>query len=311
MTAELACPSFWSEPRDPWAWQRALRRVAERGHVGDPWPAWEGTLRDLLTRRAVPGLYGLKARPAPGVWLGTGLLVAAESGWVVAPDAAGLVHADRAAFQEDLARWLVERSPWVRLAVSRLGAGAWRLPRGVAPLLASRAMRVGDDLEVPAGVLTEELPATLTGVGVTLRLTDDARTLAALHAPLYLLYAIGWLDVQGRPTLPADLQRSLLPESPAALLRRVSQEEADAGGYAPLERVARRLWSLVHAEPAPRELGAWIDQVFGLAIERGTIEIQAWAPGQPRHGRGLHGDRDKKLVRWTVHDDFVLIGGPR
>jgi hypothetical protein len=39
--------------------------------------------------------------------------------------------------------------------------------------------------------------------------------------------------------------------------------------------------------------------------------VHEWAPGQPRHGRGLFGDRDRKLVRWTVHDDFVPSGGPR
>lgn len=311
MTIHLARPSFWTEPRDPWAWQRALRRVAELGHIEDPWPAWEGALRDLLPRRAVPGLYGLKTSPAPGVWLGAGLLVAVEGGWTLAPDAVPLAETDREAFQVELARWLVERSPWVRLALSRLAAGSWRLSRGVAPLLASRALRVGDDLEAPPGTLGDELPATLTGVGMALRPPDDARALAPLHAPLYLLHAIGWLDGKGLPTLPADLQRSLLPESPAALLRRVTFDEGDAGGFVPLDRAARRLWALAYEQPAPRELGAWIDRIFGLAIERGTIEVHAWAPGQPRHGRGLHGDRDRKLVRWTIHDDFVLPGAPR
>jgi hypothetical protein len=34
--------------------------------------------------------------------------------------------------------------------------------------------------------------------------------------------------------------------------------------------------------------------------------VEAWGPGQPRHGRGFLGDRERKLVRWTIHDDFSL-----
>lgn len=309
MTVLLARPSFWTEPRDPWAWQRALRIVAALGRVDDPWPAWEGPLRGTLPRRAMPGLYGLKEKPRPGIWLGTGLIVALEGNWVVHPDAQHLIAADRDTFQVELARWLVERSPWVRLALARLALGTWTLPRGVAPLLAARALRVGEDLIVPDEGLHAELPAALTGVGLTLQPVVDTKALSPLHAPLYLLHVLDWLDAGGRPSLPPGLHASLLPETPAAVLRRVSNEDADARGFVPIERAGRRLWTTLNSQEAPRNLAAWIDRVFGEAIARGAIEVHAWAPGQPRHGRGLHGDRDRKLVRWTIHDDFTLSGG--
>lgn len=304
----LAPPSFWTEPRDALAWQRALRRVATLGQVDDPRPAWEGPLQGLLPRRAIAGLYGLKPSPRPGVWLGAGLLVKSGESWALSPEAAPLVEAEHAGFLEGLTRWLVRRSPWVRLALARLASGAWSLPRGVAPLLARRALRVGPDLSIsdPRPRLT--LPVALSGVGHALRAEVDATALAPLHAPLYLLHALGYIDSSAKVTLPAELRAGLLPDRPADLLRRLSAEEVDAGGMLPLDRVARRLWAASHADETPRDIDAWTDRVFGEAIARGTIEVHAWAAGQPRHGRGLLGDRDRKLVRWTVHDDFDLGG---
>lgn len=309
MTGLLARPAFWTEPRDPWAWQRALRRVAELGGVPDPWPAWEGPLRELLPRRAIPGLYGWKETPAPGTWLGSGLLVGHGARWVVHPEARPLLDAERASFDRELGRWLVTRSPWVRLALARLSTRAWTLPRGAAPLHAARALRVGEDLEVGAGRVRARLTPAASGVGRSLRVDVEARALAPLQAPLYLLHALCWLDSSGRPTLPADLRAALLADAPAALLKRVSEAEADARGFVALEAAARGLWAALHADAAPPDLAGWCDAVFGAAIARGTIEVLEWAPGQPRHGRGLLGDRDRKLVRWTIHDDFALPGG--
>jgi len=310
MTVVLARPAFWTEPRDPWAWQRVLRRVAALGAVEDPRPAWEGPLRDVLPRRAVPGLYGFKHAPRPGTWLGVGLLVARDHGWVVHPEAQPLLDSNRPRFERELARWLVQRSPWVRLALARLASRAWILPRGTAPLHAARALRVGEDLEIGATHLRMSLDPVLSGVGCAVHVDVDARALAPLHAPLYLLRALDWLDADGSPTLPVDLRAQLLPEEPAALLRRLSAEEADARGFVPLDRAGRRLWASLNGHDGPADLGAWTDTVFSAAIARGTIEVHDWAPGQPRHGRGLLGDRDRKLVRWTIHDDFELPGGP-
>jgi hypothetical protein len=227
-------------------------------------------------------------------------------------EASNLVEAPREEFQISLARWLTGHSPWLRLALLRLASGAWRMPRGTGVLQATRVLRVGEgqDLKVRAADLRAEHDANglcaPDEVGpVTLLRTDlAARELSPLHSPLYLLHAVGWLDEGGRPVLPPDLASSLWEESPATALRRISGEEADVSGFVPVDRVARRLWTALYATSPPRDLGAWTDRVFGEAVEHGAIEVHAWAPGQPRHGRGLHGERGCKLVRWTVHDDF-------
>ncbi len=311
MTWLLLRPSFWPEPRDPWAWQRTLRTLALAAPVPDPTPCWDQTLRQTLSRRCVTGLYGLRPKPTPPAVLGLGLLQQADHGWVLDPAAAGLIELGRSDFQAGLAELLVRRSAWFRLALVELAAGRWTLPRGV-PLRARRQIRVSYDLMVPASALGE-LPDAARLLGDlsieqldSIETTVEVAALSALHAPLYLLHAMGWLDHAGRPTLPDDLAASLGLESPAVALRRITAEERDAGGFVPVAWVAECLWSAVCGNGRFDDLAAWTDRVIGGAIEAGTIEVHAWAPGQPRHGRGLYGDRDRKLVRWTVHDDLQL-----
>jgi hypothetical protein len=211
-----------------------------------------------------------------------------------------------------LAEWLVRRSPWVRLALRGLASGHWSLPRGVGPLRSVRMLRVGHDLRVEPS----ELDATHDGAfllgdgqkvaGAPVQVRCAPECLSPLHSPLYLLLALGWLDERGQPALPDHLAAAVLLESPARVLRRLTREEADPAGFVVVERMGRGLWSVLHGASVPRSLAQWIDTVFGRAIESGTIEVHAWAPGQPRHGRGLYGDRDRKLVRWSIHDDFSL-----
>src|SRR5690606_38051403 len=141
---------------------------------------------------------------------GTGLLSWDGQRWGVHPEARRLVDADREGFERELACWLVARSPWVRLALTRLFTRAWTLPRGTTPLHAARALRVREDLDVGARRVRVTLSRTDSGVTRALRVDVAARALAPLHAPLYLLHALGWLDAAGRPTLPADLRAALL-----------------------------------------------------------------------------------------------------
>lgn len=303
MTWELARPSFWTEPRDPWAWQRALQRLAAVDPVPDPWPCWDRHLRDILPRRAVGGLYGLKAMEGTNHLLGAGMLEWHGRGWLIAADARGLVDASRDAFQSDLAEWMVRRSAWVRLALRRLTAGRWSL-RGNAALNARRSLRVGVDL-----LIDDPAPDASDGVTLAAKPCDahiEARDLSPLHAPLYLLASVGWLDSDGRPRVPEALCAGLTLATPAAALRELSAEHADPSGFVSIEAVARGLWIRMHGRVTPGLLARWTDAVFGPAIASGAIEIHAWAPGQPRHGRGLFGDRDRKLARWTIHDDFTL-----
>ncbi len=319
MSWVLARPSFWPEPRDPWAWQRALQTIAKVAPVPDPRPCWRRVLGDSLSRRSVAGLYGLRRSPAPPTVVGVGLLEQDAAGWHLSRTGATLAELDRELFQVQLAETLVRQSGWLRLALVGLASGRWSLPRGAAALCAQRQMRLHEDLAVPVGAL-QRLPDTrrllgalhhedTTAVGTSVR----PEALSALHAPLYLLHALDWLDADGRPRLPDALAASLAIESPAAALRRLANEEQDARGFVPLVRVSERLRAalcgeVVLSDPLERAgvLAAWIDKTIGGAIETGAIEVHAWAPGQPRHGRGLYGDRDRKLVRWTVHDDLQI-----
>jgi hypothetical protein len=312
MSWRLHRPSFWPEPGDPWAWQRALAVLRQAQPVPDPWPCWEQHLRGKLSRRAVPGLFGLRAAPAPPTVLGMGLLSHDPDGWRVNIIGEALIGADRDSFPLLLAEQLVRRSAWVRLALQELARGRWTLPRGIAPLLAGRQMRAGEDLTVPADA-NSALPeaAALLGdlaasTSIELRTEAPVASLSALHSPLYLLYTLGWLDAAGQVRLPDPLMASLRTEAAAGILRRITEEERDGRGFVPISRAARRLWAEVHGAEPPRSVDAWVDQVFGAAIASGAIEVDAWLPGQPRHGRGLFGDRDRKLVRWTIHDDFTL-----
>lgn len=312
MNVILAPPSFWPEPRDPGAWQRALQLLATREPLPDPRPCWEQLLGSVLSRRSVPGLYGLRCTPEQAVLLGIGLLRHTSEGWGLDDAGKELLDHSSADFPLALASLLIRRSAWVRLALFRLHAGSWWFPRGAGVLSSRRQIRVGEDLAVPEQSLAK-LPEAKLLLGDLLfpqvrsiSTAASLKSLSALHAPIYLLHAVGWLDNNGNPKLPDELAQSLGLETPAAILRRVSAELADTAGFVPLEKVALRLWQGLNGKGRPMDLAGWLDQVFGSAIERGSIEVHAWAPGQPRHGRGLLGDRERKLVCWTVHDDFTI-----
>lgn len=310
MNVMLVPPSFWPEPRDPGAWQRALQQLATREPLPDPWPCWERLLGGVVSRRAVPGLYGLRCTQGQAVMLGIGLLRHTPEGWVLDEAGKEVLDLNSADFPLFLATHVIRRSAWVRLAMLRLHAGSWSFPRGIGVLSSRRQIRVGEDLSVPVESL-DELPEARLLLGdvvehqmATVTTTAAIKSLSALHSPCYLLHAVGWLDSNGRPNLPDDLAQSLGLETPAAILRRVSTELADAAGFVPLEKAALRLWQGLNGKGRPMDLASWVDLIIGGAIERGSIEVHAWAPGQPRHGRGLFGDRERKLVCWTIHDDF-------
>lgn len=308
----LRPPSFWTEARDPWAWQRALQALARLDAVPDPRPAWRTHLRDQLSRRAVPGLYGRRSTPAPARLLGIGLLHHDGQRWALTDEALTLAASDRDAFVEALAPLLVRRSPWLRLALRGLVEGSWTWADGPLPWTVGRRLTIGVDLHLPSDAMKRLLPpAELLGdqweSGRPLRVHTAAApaTLSALGGPLYLLHARGWLDASGRPTLPDELAAHLGLEPAAAALRRLTREAADDRGFVPYQPLMLALWRVLHPGRAAASLDAWADRVVGDAISRGHIEVHAWAPGQPRHGRGHGGDRDKKLVRWTIHDDFL------
>ena len=240
MKIQLAPPSFWPEPRDPSAWQRVLRTLAADEPIADPRPCWEKRLEGTISRRSVPGLYGLRVKPAPALVIGCGLLTFDENDLKQLPDARVLL---------------------------------------------------GDQW--------------CDGIGVV-ETTAKPKSLAALASPLYLLHAMKWLSNDGSPCLPGDLAAHLGASSPASVLKQVTEQHADAAGFVPVELVMRELWRLLHRDLKSNNLARWLDLVVSNAIENGAIEVHDWAPGQPRHGRGFLGDRDRKLVRWTIHNNFAV-----
>lgn len=312
MKVHLAKPSFWSESRDPGAWQRSLRRLAALAPVPDPRPCWEKHLVGRFSRRSIPGLYGLRLVPQPATVIGTGFLRHTGEGWV--PDEAALSIMDLGPqdYPEALARHLVRRSPWVRLALLGLQMGSWWFPRGLtslfnrSPLLISRDLEVGgDQLDLrldPSRILGDQTDPAITAISTR----TSAKSLSPLHAPLYLLRVVGWLDGGGRPTLPDDLAASLGQETPAAILRRLTLEMADRAGFVPLSPIVLKLWHELYGAKEPPEPALWQDRIIGTALASGSIEVHTWAPGQPRHGRGLFGERERKLVRWTIHNNFSV-----
>ena len=74
------------------------------------------------------------------------------------------------------------------------------------------------------------------------------------------------------------------------MLRRLTAAHLDSHGFIALSPVMAELRAALGTVNGT-SLGAWTDTVVGRAIEAGSIEVHAWAPGQPRHGRGLFGDR--------------------
>lgn len=312
MTWYLSQPSFWPEHRDPWAWQRCLRVLVEHTPLPAPRPCWEKWLKDMIPRRSIPGLYGLRKHPTPASILGAGFLVATDDGWIVEETAIPLLEANRPAFQEELARWLIRRSAWLRLVLHGLSQGTWSFPRGVGVLQSNSHLRIGKDLRYPTGALQTLLsPEILLGEMYaetiqSIETTVPFVTLSALHGPLSLLHALGWLDQAGQLHLPDDIATTLSTVSPALLLRNMTQEESDSRGFVVFSRIAGRLWSAWYGTKPNGSLGSWADQVFNQAIQQGSIEVEAWEAGQPRHGRGFLGDLTQKRVRWVVHDDFKI-----
>lgn len=310
----LQAPSFWGENRDPGAWQRALQRLAKEASIPPPWPCWKKVLKGSLTRRAVPGLYGLKMRPTPTTLVGVGFLEPRPNNvhsWQLSEAGQILLEASASDFPTLLATQVIKRSPWLRLALNGLTLGTWRLPKGIKPIRSLRGLQLGEDLVLTQKDWHKALPSSvLLGdqhPGSPFRLEIKATTceLSALQAPLYLLSSLGWINDSGRPTLPAKLAAHLGLESEAELLRRVCSETADERGFVAFEFAARGLSQALGQNGAK---APWMDKVFDRAIRKGWIEVESWEPGQPRHGRGFGGDRQRKRVRWVIHDDFVTGG---
>src|SRR5262249_17721210 len=113
-------------------------------------------------------------------------------------------------------------------------------------------------------------------------------------------------DLSGDPHLAALLPPS---EAPARWLREATSTLADLRGFAPVEAVLRSLAGRVGGpDPAAAaHFREWADALLGQAIDPRARGAQAPAPGPPRPGPALLGARQRRLVRWHVHDDFSTV----
>ncbi len=345
--------SFWPEARNPEAWLRALVALDSAAKISgtQPWHSpravGEGVLRSDLSRRGVPGLFGLDCEVGadkPAILHGLGLLElnAALSTWQLSAEAQELLavwqSASHRQAMEALALLILRRSVWLRLALLKLQAGVWQLVNWDQLKAANGQLRVGKNLVLAndsnpadwlmglaepalgdwwrelshAGAVTIEIHAPKTAK------PEDGMSLAPLKAPFYLLDSLGWLDSSGRLNLPdAQAQELTLrclagPKvSPMALLDQVTASLADQRGVFPLEpvmlRFAQALELFPRAAAKDSAFIAWTDRLLTESFRAGVIELFSAEPGQPRHGRGLLGDAQQKLLRWRVHPGFDEI----
>ena len=339
--------SFWPEARDPEAWLRglvALAGAAEKSGTASwktPRGLGERVLRGHLSRRGVPGLFGLDDSNSPAMLHGVGLLELNSSytHWQLSDEANQLVTvwqgADHRQAIEALALCLLRRSVWLRLALIKLRSGAWelchweKLKAANGQLRVAHSLLLGEDAEPSKwmnGIGEEALGAWWPELAVEGPIaaevyapktakSEDGLSLSPLKSPLYLLDSLGWLNANGSLSLPPSAaQEPYLKElegdglSPTILLDQLTGVFSDHRGVFPLEPVMLRLAHESGMFPAPAANDstfiAWTDRLLGEAIRTGVVELLSSEPGQPRHGRGLFGDAQQKLLRWRVHPGF-------
>ena len=339
--------SFWPEARDPEAWLRALVTLSNAAEKMDtrtwtsPRIVGDTVLKGHLSRRGVPGLFGLDDSDTPSLLLGVGLLEwnSGQSSWQLSREAQNLLNvwqtAEHREAMEQFALYLLRHSAWLRLALLKLQTGAWQLVHwhklkgSNVQIRVGRTLLLGNDNDPLAWLsgieeavlgswwskISHESPPTVLVHAPKTANPDDGLSLSPLKSPLYLLDSLGWLDASGRLRLPASLVRepslSLLSgpkPSASALLDQAMAAFSDHRGGFPLEPVMLRFADAlgVFTEPTARDAAfiEWTDRLLSESIRAGAIELFSAEPGQARHGRGLHGDARQKLLRWRVHPGF-------
>ena len=74
------------------------------------------------------------------------------------------------------------------------------------------------------------------------------------------------------------------------------EEYSDSRGYFPIAIVGELLKDKI--EPlSDKGLAAWIDQYFMSGISKGNFKLAGNEQGQPRHGRGLMGDKEQQIIK--------------
>ncbi|MBD2487169.1 hypothetical protein [Aulosira sp. FACHB-615] len=340
MSILLAPPSFWSEPRDPEAWLRALAILAksETTIFSGYWSTWEQHLTNTLSRRSTPGLFGLDSTSKPAKILGVGFLeqIPASKHWKLSDEAQLLLNLwrdnDTQKTLEALAVHLLKWSVWLRILLLHLTLGDWQLIHWQKPIQVNSTSpnwtkdienaSLGAWLTSSSSPLLQKKQSINTrfksnnSYNLDIKITQNKLSLTSLKAPLYLLDSMGWLR-NGQLILPSYLAQqpeiailSPFTNSPSTQLQSATSTYADIRGFSPVEPVMRSLAKKTAIAPA-LETGSsfekWMDELLGAALTKGAIELHAAEPGQARHGRGLFGDRQRKLVNWSIHPEFDTL----
>lgn len=328
----LERPTFWTENNDPEAWFRALETLAELAErtplTGSPRAVADHHLAGVISRRGASGLFGAFHRQGRVFLPGVGLMALDEGGrWALTGEAQVLLRTWKQAQAEGLlllAAFLVRESPWLRLLLLRLQEGHWvlvdwsvarsgraGLKAGSSLLLESHAEPEswfkGLEQHTAARWLARTHCAGLAYDPDVLKRKKgkDNLSLTPLTAPLHLLESVGWLTRTGELALPGAVAADLVGRTtPAQALTELTRGHADVRGFVAAEPVLRELLATFGVSPNEEAFARWMDALVDEALHHGALELLDAEPGQARHGRGLHADPSRKLVRWVVHTEF-------
>jgi hypothetical protein len=328
----LERPAFWTESGDPESWFRALDAFAGAAQrapqTGTPRAVADRSLAGIIARRGASGLFGVFQREDRMLLPGVGLIVCDVDGrWDLTDEALTLLRHWKAAAPrglELLAAYLVRESPWLRLLLIRLQQSDWQLARWAEIRSGRAGLKPGSSLILRNYVEPETwfkgleqqtasrwLARAHCGAlaydpdVLTRQKRRDNLSLTPLTAPLHLLESVGWLGRTGQMSLPSELAADLVGRAtPAQALADITSGHADVCGFVAAEPVLRELLATFGVSPSDDAFARWMDALVDQSVKKGGLELLDAQPGQARHGRGLHADPSRKLVRWVVHTEF-------